>query len=171
MKFGVRKPSFNKRIAARTSVSRYVRHNLGFKAPRGYGWITNPKKAAYNRVYNRTSFSLGKGGSGLEGLALLAVFGIIILLFKGLFYLVGQIISQFRKPQPASLSLYVSEDGEGEPSGAEKFSGTVQAQEDNPLCPHCSEAMVRRVARRGRNAGNEFWGCSQFPRCRGTRAA
>ena len=25
------------------------------EAPRGWGWITNPKKAAYNRVYNRTS--------------------------------------------------------------------------------------------------------------------
>lgn len=23
----------------------------------GYGWLTNPKKAAYNRVYNRTSIS------------------------------------------------------------------------------------------------------------------
>lgn len=50
-----RVPSLNKRIAARTSWKRYVRHNLGLKAPRGYGWLTNPKKAAYNRVYNRTS--------------------------------------------------------------------------------------------------------------------
>lgn len=50
-----RKPSLNKRIAARTSVKRYVRHSLGFKAPRGWGWLTNPRKAAYNRVYNRTS--------------------------------------------------------------------------------------------------------------------
>jgi hypothetical protein len=50
-----RVPSLNKRIAARTSWKRYVRQNLGFKAPRGYGWLTNPKKAAYNRVYNRTS--------------------------------------------------------------------------------------------------------------------
>lgn len=27
-------------------------------APKGYGWITDPKKAAYNRIYNRTSVSL-----------------------------------------------------------------------------------------------------------------
>lgn len=32
-----------------------VRHSLGLKAPRGWGWLTNPKKAAYNRVYNRTT--------------------------------------------------------------------------------------------------------------------
>lgn len=55
MKFGIRIPSLNKRIAARTSVKRIIRHNMGLKAPRGWGWITNPKRAAYNRVYNRTS--------------------------------------------------------------------------------------------------------------------
>lgn len=51
----IRKPSLRKRVAARTSLKRVVRHNLGWKAPRGYGWLTNPKRAAYNRVYNRTS--------------------------------------------------------------------------------------------------------------------
>jgi hypothetical protein len=56
MKFGFRTPSIRKRIAARTSLKRYVRHSLGFKAPRGWGWLTNPRRAAYNRVYNRTSF-------------------------------------------------------------------------------------------------------------------
>jgi len=55
MKFGFRIPSINKRIAARTSVKRMIRHNLGFKAPRGLGWITNPKRALYNKVYNKTS--------------------------------------------------------------------------------------------------------------------
>lgn len=55
MKFGVRVPSIKKRIAARTSVKRFVRHSMGMKAPRGMGWLTNPKKAAYNRVYNKTT--------------------------------------------------------------------------------------------------------------------
>lgn len=55
MKFGFRIPSLTKRIAARTSVKRVIRHNLGFKAPRGMGWITDPKKALYNKVYNKTS--------------------------------------------------------------------------------------------------------------------
>jgi hypothetical protein len=55
MKFGFRTPSLRKRIAARTSLRRYVRHSLGFKAPRGWGWLTNPRRAAYNRLYNRTT--------------------------------------------------------------------------------------------------------------------
>ena len=59
MKIGLRKPSFKKSFAARTSLKRVVKNSLGLRAPKGYGWLTNPKKAAYNRVYNRTTFSLG----------------------------------------------------------------------------------------------------------------
>lgn len=55
MRFGYRRPSFRKRIAARTSWKRYVRHSLGLKMPRGWGWLTNPRRAAYNRIYSRTT--------------------------------------------------------------------------------------------------------------------
>lgn len=55
---GIRQPSLRKSIAARTSVKRVVRHNLGLKAPRGWGWLANPKRALYNRTYSRTRFSL-----------------------------------------------------------------------------------------------------------------
>ncbi len=57
MKFGMRTPSLRRSIAARTSVKRLIRHSLGLKAPRGWGWLTNPKRAAYNRIYTRTTFS------------------------------------------------------------------------------------------------------------------
>lgn len=59
MKFGIRIPSFRRRVAARTSLKRIVRHNVGLKMPHGWGWISNPKRALYNRVYNRTSLSVG----------------------------------------------------------------------------------------------------------------
>jgi ssDNA-binding Zn-finger/Zn-ribbon topoisomerase 1 len=36
-------------------------------------------------------------------------------------------------------------------------------------CPQCGSAMVLRTAKTGANAGSQFWGCSQFPECRGTR--
>ena len=35
-----------------------------------------------------------------------------------------------------------------------------------PRCPRCSSAMVKRTAKGGDNAGKEFWGCSNFPKCR-----
>lgn len=36
-----------------------------------------------------------------------------------------------------------------------------------PSCPVCRSAMQKRTAKRGANVGNEFWGCSQYPKCRG----
>ena len=44
----------------------------------------------------------------------------------------------------------------------------VPAQTSAPNCPVCNSAMQKRVAKRGANIGNEFWGCSQYPKCRGT---
>ena len=38
-----------------------------------------------------------------------------------------------------------------------------------PSCPSCGKSMVRRTVRRGRRRGSQFWGCSQYPGCRGTR--
>lgn len=57
MKWGIRKPSIKRSLSARTSLKRVVRHNLGVKAPKGLGIVTNPKKAVYNKVYDRTSVS------------------------------------------------------------------------------------------------------------------
>jgi restriction system protein len=40
-----------------------------------------------------------------------------------------------------------------------------------PTCPACAKAMVRRTAKRGANAGGEFWGCTEYPACKGTRSS
>lgn len=39
----------------------------------------------------------------------------------------------------------------------------------SPACPACSAPMVRRITKKGANAGSQFWGCSTYPACRGTR--
>lgn len=60
MKFGIRTPSLKKSISARTtgklkrSVKRAVVPGYGKK---GMG-ILHPKKAVYNKVYKKTSFSI-----------------------------------------------------------------------------------------------------------------
>lgn len=48
----------------------------------------------------------------------------------------------------------------------------VAAKEEESLaqpCPLCGRPMVLREAKRGRNIGRTFWGCSEFPNCEGTR--
>ena len=72
MKIGPRIPTLSKSFAARTSLKRYVRQSMGIKAPRGYGWLTNPRRVAYNRVYDRTSWST-KGSFGWMVAILLAI--------------------------------------------------------------------------------------------------
>lgn len=60
MKFGMRIPSLKNRAKARTSVKRQVVHRAGLKMPKGYGWVRDPKKHVYNKVYRKTSFNLFK---------------------------------------------------------------------------------------------------------------
>lgn len=63
MKFGMRKPSIKKSISARTTgkIKRSIKKAIipGY-GKKGTGWIKNPKKAAYNKIYNKTSFSIKK---------------------------------------------------------------------------------------------------------------
>ena len=61
MKFGVRKPSLKRSIKARTTgrakraVKKAVIPGYGKK---GMGWVKKPKKAAYNKLYKKTTFGI-----------------------------------------------------------------------------------------------------------------
>lgn len=37
-----------------------------------------------------------------------------------------------------------------------------------PPCPQCGALMSLRTAKTGTNAGQSFWGCTQYPNCKGT---
>lgn len=36
-----------------------------------------------------------------------------------------------------------------------------------PACPQCGKPTVLRTAKTGKNAGQQFWGCSAYPDCKG----
>ena len=61
MKFGMRKPSLKKSLSARTKgrAKRAVKKALipGY-GKKGTGFIKNPKKAIYNKIYRKTTFSI-----------------------------------------------------------------------------------------------------------------
>ena len=50
----------------------------------------------------------------------------------------------------------------------QKYSNTDASDDTRPSCPVCNHGMVVRESSKGKNAGNKFWGCEQFPKCRGT---
>jgi len=45
----------------------------------------------------------------------------------------------------------------------------VISKEESPKCPTCEKPMRLRTARQGANLGSQFWGCSGYPECKGTR--
>lgn len=68
MKIGFRKPSLEKSISARTTgkLKRKIKSSINpLYGKKGMGWINNPKKAAYNKVYNKTSVGLKNLFGGL----------------------------------------------------------------------------------------------------------
>ncbi len=61
MKIGMRKPSLTRSLKARTT-SKWKRQVKKAIIPgygkKGMGWVKNPKKAMYNKVYRKTTFGL-----------------------------------------------------------------------------------------------------------------
>lgn len=60
--------------------------------------------------------------------------------------------TQSKQPLPRAVALTTPM----QPQGAKSMLASN--------CPHCGSKMLKRSGKRG-----QFWGCSQFPRCKGTR--
>ena len=43
-----------------------------------------------------------------------------------------------------------------------------RTEQEKPACPLCQGVMVLRTAKKGSNAGAQFWGCADYPQCKGT---
>ncbi len=84
MKVGVRKPSLKKSISARTTgrAKRAVKSSVNpLYGKKGMGWVNDPKKAAYNKVYNKTTTSIGS-----TSILLITIFIVLlVIIFKILF--------------------------------------------------------------------------------------
>lgn len=56
----------------------------------------------------------------------------------------------------------VKDVAEGDDSEKDSMPGPDQ----DMICPKCGSKLVLRTAKKGENAGNQFYGCSAFPKCR-----
>ncbi len=67
---------------------------------------------------------------------------------------------------PADLAAQVkaalSSDGHIEIAAIEEHPADAEGA---PLCPKCGIPMVMRTSRRGDRAGQQFWGCQNYPKC------
>ena len=61
MKYGIRKPSISKRVSARTTgkINRSIKKAVNpMYGKKGFGYINDPKKAVYNKIYNKTTIGV-----------------------------------------------------------------------------------------------------------------
>ncbi len=71
------------------------------------------------------------------------------------------VLSLFNRAKPDTMQ---SSNSSNKPWSAKSAGST-------PQCPVCSSPMAMRSAKKGSDARNAFWGCSNYPRCKGTRTA
>lgn len=98
MKYGVRKPNVKKSIKARTTgkVKRQVKKAVNpLYGKKGMGFVNDPKKAAYNAVYSKTTASVDDilkedcdSSEIKESMTVSDIFHLIVTFFQLLFILI-----------------------------------------------------------------------------------
>jgi restriction system protein len=79
-------------------------------------------------------------------------------------------IGKSKSSKDVSLSSAPKLFTQGHDSTGPRVVETIQNQAV-PDCPQCGSSMVKRTAKKGSNAGEMFWGCTSYPKCKGTRAS
>jgi len=51
---------------------------------------------------------------------------------------------------------------------ARNVQEAVREKQNSIACPRCGSEMVLRRSKKGGDQNAQFWGCSRYPRCRGT---
>ena len=85
--------------------------------------------------------------------------------------LCNRLIMMLSRQIEKQLATFREEGGFTEALTAERLAHRVEEskQGDAPSCPICGKPMIKRVAKKGQNSGKEFWSCSAYPECYGTR--
>ena len=86
---------------------------------------------------------------------------------------IADIEKKYRKDLPEKdrndLKSIDKSNQDPDPQGNTVGSNVPEKHEDidkNLICPRCGKPLVLRTAKKGTNAGQQFYGCSGFPNCR-----
>ena len=72
-------------------------------------------------------------------------------------------LPQWEKNDPQALAV------RGVGKSIDRTDRSDQIRETAPVCPLCGKPMAVRTARKGARAGSQFWGCTGYPECNGTK--
>ncbi len=73
-------------------------------------------------------------------------------------------MAAFPKPSRPRAAPVAAEGSSRKKQGSRRQASTQKQPDPNVVCPKCGAPMVKRTGPRG-----EFWGCSKYPACKGTR--
>ena len=83
MKLGPRTPNVKKRVSARTTgaIKRKIKTGTSpLYGKKGVGWVKDPKRAAYNKLYNKTTFVFGTDNGCLFGCGCVSIIIFIVMM-------------------------------------------------------------------------------------------
>ena len=83
MKVGMRTPNLKKRVSSRTTgaINRKVKRSTSpYYGQKGIGWVKDPKRAAYNKLYNKITFGFGPDEGCLFGCGCISIVAFIIMM-------------------------------------------------------------------------------------------
>lgn len=153
-----------------------------FLIPVGWGFVWEPERTVCRDGW--ASPSIGKRGAcsshgGVDkGMSFR---GLVVLVTTfggsaGIFFY-RELLTEIKPPPPPKITPQRPISPAPAPSldykpknyrGAYRKQG--KAGSNTRRCPKCNRGMVMRIAKTGANAGNKFLGCSNYPRCAGTRS-
>ena len=83
MKIGPRTPNIKKSLSARTTgaINRKIKSGTSpLYGQKGVGWVKDPKRAAYNKLYNKTTFGFGLDDGCLYGCGCVSIVLFIVIM-------------------------------------------------------------------------------------------
>ena len=92
-----------------------------------------------------------------------------VIMANALLILIARVINMLNHQLETQGKTFKDEGGFREKLTQVRLAARA-VDEDAPRCPDCGQPMTRRKARQGKNAGQEFWGCTGYPDCKAVLA-
>ena len=89
-----------------------------------------------------------------------------VVVANAMLIIIGRALNMLIRQIEAQGAAFEKTGGFSERLTAKRIEARDKAQPPSPECPLCGKSMRRR-----RSAKGDFWGCSAFPDCKGTRPA
>lgn len=90
-----------------------------------------------------------------------------VVVANAMLIILGRVLNMLKCQKEAQGAAFLDSGGFSERLTARRIEARDQQQDaDAPACPQCGKPMRQRKSAKG-----DFWGCSTFPDCKGTRPA